>query len=310
MIAGLSNVPIAYLDQAHFSCIGRSEVEGRQTAHTILAARLEELVTAGKVICPYSYFHVLETAAWDSTANRHATANTIGRLSLGRCLRAPLEIVFDELGWVLDRSLVGRDVPRQRNVLGQGADVLAPNQIPPEVARFIEGLEPQRQFGAVVEWSRTANQSPAVTATYKKSLYAYALRKQRAPSRVSLEAARSRMRRGYLNPNGGAFQLLVEGSRRFRIPLDTIRTLFSAANIDDMPMVAMMAEIEARRYVAFRDKPTESDPTDDGHLDHLPYVTWMLTDRRAAALAREAGKHVGTGVMARPEDLLSVLSHL
>jgi hypothetical protein len=103
---------------------------------------------------------------------------------------------------------------------------------------------------------------------------------------------------------------LVEAARRFALPVETVGALFSAANVEDMPMVAMMAEIEARRYVAFRDSPKESDPTDDGHLEHLAYTTWMLTDRRAAALARAAGQRVGAGVLARPTELLHALSAL
>jgi hypothetical protein len=253
---------IVYLDQGHISRMVRDLHRGVTSDATDLLKHLRGLVLSGAVVCPFSLMHVLETAAWDNDAYRTMAGEVLGSLSQGKCFRSPFEIVLDEVDRVVGRAVLGTHVRGAVDPLGTGTDIYRRGRVSNDAVRKVDAIPPEEKFSFIVERSR-AEGSLRVTEGYKNGTFAYLERMARLRRRVPFDQVRKIIRAGYLDPKGGMGRLAVAAANALGLPADSVSGLLAAANIDALPTLAMMAEIEARRYVSYGTGPTRSDGPDD-----------------------------------------------
>jgi hypothetical protein len=129
----------------------------------------------------------------------------------------------------------------------------------------------------------------------------------RNANRLSLEDARAIETDAFVN--GNLITDLVTRLADLRsLPRPAVQSLVLRDELTQLPTLAMMAEIRARRDVAFGRTPRISDGFDVGHLLALPYCDWFLTEKYVASLARDAGKLSTTTVLSQPAELVSELA--
>lgn len=104
-MASTGGVAVVYLDQCHLSRIAKATL-GRSSDPDELALfeLLGKLLKAEKIACPYSFWHFLETVAYDDDAVRSEIVRIVGTLSQGRCFKWPFDVVADEMLAALDSS--------------------------------------------------------------------------------------------------------------------------------------------------------------------------------------------------------------
>ncbi len=308
-MASTGGVVVVYVDQCHLSRIAKANL-GRSTDPDELALfeLLVRLVEAGKVACPYSFWHILETAAYDDEEARNEIVRVVGVLSQGRCFKWPFDVVMDEMGAALDSSKLGTG-PQTIQPIGNGVDCFPRDVIRDYVHEHIGKIAATERFHASVTMGREAPQIRAQAAHFSSIQHEIEteMASARNANRLSLEEARAIETDAFVN--GDMITGMVTRVAEARDwPRPEVRRLVLRDELSHLPTLAMMAEIRARRDVAFGRKPTLSDGFDIGHLLALPYCDYVLTEKYIAELAREAGKLCKTTVLSQPAQLLAELA--
>ena len=267
---------IAYIDQSHTSRMAkeRLQVGPSDAVYGEVRADLEVAVEKGRLICPYSFWHVMETASYDNGEVRDEVCRIVGVLSDGWCFRWPLDIARNEV----EALIAARAQPL--DALGTGSDSFPAESIEAGTRDYFAALPPKDRFGALVYATReTGDIRAELLPQFKgKTLAAEsagaALRRIRRVARVEAAA---------LERTALAEYAIRAATFRSGMHPNTVRE--KLGDLADVPTLALLAEIYGGKASDQRRKARPSDPIDLGHLLASPYCDVVWTERYAASLA-------------------------
>jgi hypothetical protein len=173
---------------------------------------------------------------------------------------------------------------------------------------YIASVEASQRFRESIAMGREAPKIRADAARFSSIQHEIEteMASARIANRLSLEEARAIETDAFMN--GTLISDLITRIAELRsLPRPEVRSLVIRDELIHVPTLAMMAEIRARRDVAFGRTPRLGDAFDVGHLLALPYCDWFLTEKYAASMAREAGKLCTTTVLSQPAELIAEL---
>ena len=269
---------IVYLDQSHISRMAKERLRvgvRREPNYCALLKETERLVAQGEVICPYSFWHVMETADYDNEQVRNEVYSIMGVLSAGSCFRWPEDVAADEI-----RNLVvaGAD---QVVAFGTGADCIPAEALTPEMRLCLRDLYPPQRFGALAQAIRESHDMRSTALpdfkTKQLALETQAMSLCQADSLSRTEAE--------VQTRAGVMIAAVERSaRETGIGLDEIAK--QIGNLDNVPTLALLAAVLVQKVRDTQRNSQIGDAVDLGHLLAAPYCDFVLTERYAAVLAR------------------------
>jgi hypothetical protein len=300
---------VIYLDQSHLSRMTKSRLGvGRPDAEAnLLMNELERLVDDRRIICPYAFAHVMESTKYDNARIRHESSKIVGRLSQGRCFKAPFDVVRDEL----TSAMLDSGSTRTRfSALGNGLDCFARDGTTNAERLDVGANEPTAYFGRIVETLYSDTGVRARTQSFVDILYGVdlAVAKLKQGPRMTLAQARDLQRDAIVN--GPMFKKMIfSTSSRFGRSIPDVEMIALADDMRALPTLKMMIEIRARRNVKFDRVPHEGDPIDLVHLLAMPYCDMLLTERFVASIARESSP-VGCKVLAQATELRELLGRM
>jgi hypothetical protein len=281
---------VIYLDQCHVSRMAKARL-GRTSDPDELAllTRLQGLVQAGLAVVPFSMWHVMETVAYDDTDARDEICRVLGGLSQGQCLRFCHDIIDDEVLFAAAQTTVGAHPAAPRH-LGQGLDCFPISSIHELTNAYVLATHPSERFQEIVDLSRRTNMRE-LHDRFETTLWGAerTAAASRARKPLKLDAARKAEAADVLGSTL-VRRSIDAAATTLSIRRETVNELIVRGSFRRVPGLAGMIEIRARRDVQYTMAPTANDVTDAGHLLALPHVKWFLTDRKAAAIARDAGK--------------------
>lgn len=301
---------LIYLDQNHFGRIAHQRLgTGSDEAVAYVDQRLKRLVASGRVLCPFSEYHVYETLKYDHDSARAAICDLVGDLSRGQCFKHPLDRVTDELQDFLDVTCAirSRADPVGRP-LGHGLDCFPRSGIADETRASLGALPARGWFGQIVEDLRldpSLRKHIEVAVGNMLDAEASALPKRKV-DRLRLPEAIAVQTREVLN-TPELTSLIRSVGERSGIPHPQFWFLIEAAGLSRLPTVATFVAVRARRETKYTMKPDPGDPFDAAHVTVTPYVRILATDGRARDLTTEAAKSSGTTLVASPQELADAL---
>lgn len=202
-MASMGGVAVVYLDQCHLSRIAKANL-GRASEPDELALfeQLQKLVSAGKVVCPYSFWHILETAAYGTDDVRDEITRIVGVLSQGRCFKWPYDVVMDEMEAALDAATVSGGPPNIRPI-GNGVDSFPREVIKDYVRVHIATIAPEWRFRESITMGREAPDIRAQAARFSSIQHEIEteMASARNANRLSLEEARAIETDAFVNGN-------------------------------------------------------------------------------------------------------------
>ena len=269
---------IVYLDQSHINRMAKERLQvgtRREPNYCAILKEMERLVAAGEVICPYSFWHVMETAGHDNEQVRNEVYSIMGVLSVGSCFRWPEDVAADEIKHVV-KAGADQVVP-----LGTAADCFPAEVLTPETRSYFRDLGPTQRFGALAQGVREA---PDIRWTALPDFKTKNMALERKAASVSKAAPPTRGEAGILVRAGVIAAAVERCARDTGIGSDEIAK--QLGNLDRVPTLALLAEVLAQRWRDVQRIPQIGDAVDLGHLVAAPYCDFVLTERYVAALAR------------------------
>lgn len=270
---------VVYLDQSHISRMakGRLGIGGRpEDTHVALLSELERLTGAGKVICPYSLWHVMETADHDNDDVRAEVCRIVGRLSGGLCFRFPSDVVDDEIARVV------RTRPERVDAIGTGSDCFPAESLEAETRTHFRDLEPEDRFGALV---LAVRQSPDIRMSLLRDFKSKTITLETAAAAIRKASGIPRAEAAVQERASVLADAIERGARRLGIHSDDIRERLG--NLDAVPTLVLLAETYGLKGSDPDRVARSSDPVDLGHLLAFPYCDLVLTERYLAALTTD-----------------------
>jgi hypothetical protein len=269
-----------------------------------LLKELECAVSERRVLCPYSFAHVMESSKYDNSVVRRETTKLLGQLSGGRCFKWPFDVVRDELSQAISAQ---RGIRATSSVLGTGLDCFARNGTTNSQRLDVAVGEPVEQFARIVESLYVDRKARLKTDSMVDLLHAVdcVAVPSRARGRPTLQQCRASQHAGFVD--SPLFRRIIfDAALRFGCHMESVRTCALENFLEVLPTARIMIEIRARRDMKYDRTPDEGDPIDTVHLLAIPHCDMLLTERFLASIAKEANIN-GCMVLSDPGHLLKIL---
>lgn len=296
---------IGYIDQSHLSRMAKAELgQASDEAELGLLAKLRSAVESGRLVCPYSIWHVFETAFYDADDVRDAICRILGDLSGGRCFIHFSDQIPSEMLARIDQAALSTGPPL--SPIGSRLDCFPRRGIADLTRRVFASSAEADCFAEIIATCRKSSDLQQRVGSYQQALFAFESRgaKLRSAHRLRLDRARQ-IERESVEHSDLLSEWITRVCETLSVPpgaRSSVRDLVLAKGAR-LPTLETMIEIRARRDVLFDRALHLSDAMDAGHLLALPACTWVLTEAHCAALGRSAVAFLGLDVLVtkRPE---------
>ena len=291
--------PLIYLDQSHFSRLAKHRAGlTTDSDYGALLAVLER----GDGICPYSMWHLFETARCPDALRSEIEA-TIGGLSRGYCWRSLDDLVPDEIHATLDPTVVV-------TAIGRGAECFPMTHVEPLVHRVLASGSPESWFGFLTavasdpSLSRIADQFS--DATHARETQRVPVAKALAvPLEEVRELERVALSRNFLPSLAPAL------ARRLSVSLDVARDLLLSQGLAASRSLSITIEALARHASKDGRIPRRSDGMDWGHMSLFAHADYVLTEHYDREIFEGACRHLklsSTRCVSKASELTALLS--
>ena len=288
-------LPRVYLDQCHVSRMAKARMGRTDDPEELrLMSLLQTLVREGKIVCPFSFWHVVETVGFKRDVDAMcATAALLDELSRGFCLRNWVDVAE----W--ERS--GEGEASGLSILGQRTQCFPGEWGPGKAWRVTEGAALITGVGVVellVAWLSEGGRP--VGERFKQNQVSFF---RKMLHEVSLE--------GQLSEGESWQRALANYADGLETRMPAVRdTSFEGLVAAGLVTVASLTKFGAEALRDTARRVREGDAVDVCHVGHLPHCTWFLTDGHVEELCRRWSAKVGTKVFRKAADLDEALRPL
>jgi hypothetical protein len=307
----MSQMRIVYLDQNYLAQLAKRRLGlSADGAVGRLNDQLIRLTKAGGVLCPFSEYHVYETAFYDNDAVRLKITKLVGLLSKGRCLRHPMDRTLDELSTLWEVRGLGRPA-KAGNPIGAKLDCFPQVALDPAAREAYVALDETDVFRVIVESVRSERSFRAKLSEVREQLLAAekAAIEAKGEGGVSLPVAtRAQIEQYILAPE--VFALIAQVAAKHCIDVAKFIPIVIADELKSVPSIASVAHLRARKDTNTGMVPARGDFLDAAHASSLGAADLVALDGRTAALAKNAAQLLGSQLVGSVADLLAALDVL
>lgn len=281
---------IIYLDQSHPSRMAKARMGRTKDVEALeLLGVLQPLVSSGRAICPFSFWHVVECVGFEDDEVRFETCAVLDELSRGRCFRSWSDLAPEELA-----ATHGGSKPK---VLSTNAACF-PSKFGPEPTARAAGfaLLTGAGFLGLAVGSLSRLRAKSMTETFK-TITTADFEAELAASRTS---ATPTEKQAWTRAVGSWAEVLGVGP----IPDDASFRSLVATGQRTLATIARFAAAALRNETRHA---TPSDVVDICHVGHLAYSDWFLTDRHVRERSHRWAQDLGARVHSEPDELANEL---